>query len=511
MKIASIAAVALACALIAVVSSSAGSPAREASDSERKLPARASTFHVSTTGSDATGTGTRRRPWRTIAKACASVPRALGHTILVHAGTYDESATCSLPCRTSLKGRGGPSRTIVRGSADPLVVVRNCLGRSNEQEISGLRLDGQQRQAGVFGLRAIRTRGLTIRRLVIDGFRGPANAGGGAIDVYGAWDLDLGHSVLRNSGNANADACSGTLGVGEIHDSRIHDLAISEDRGYGVKTSTLGVPRQSRMSNVKFWNLSVHVAPDACARWNSLAFELYRVEAVNVVIRNSRLNRVLSLISDGPRLRRAHRYRIHHNLFDISSGSNYAIELGTHSAVVDHNYFSGGAYAVAAFSPTPKVGNTVHHNVFDNQTGPTAALHLPGGLRDARFYSNTVVLRQQSWRDGVFSFGSPGAQLEVKNNLFVSTHVIGDKLGPGIATNAIERNGFSNITPRGRSPVTADPLLPLSGGFPRAYVPPATSPAIDAGVEIRGVTDGHRGGAPDLGAFDRGAWTIGPR
>jgi len=504
-------------ALLVGLTSSAGSPLVDSSSvagaPDRPAPQRPSFYYVSPHGNDRAGVGTRSRPWRTLAKACASTPGRAGHTIRLLAGVYDETVTCGLPCATSLRGAGAASTT-VRGTADPLVSLRNCMGQGNRQTISRLLLDGQDRQAGVFGLRVFRVRGLTVERLVAQGFRGPQDAGGGAVDIHGAWNLDLGHSTLRNSGNANANTCSGTLALGEIHDSRVHDLAISDDQAYGIKASTQGVARRSSMSNVDFSNLDVRVLSDTCARWTTLAFELFRVDAVNVTIRNSRFNRVLSLISDGGALKRNYRYRVHHNLFTIPSG-HYALELNAHSSVVDHNYFDGGFYAVAAFARSSRSDNTIHHNVFDNQTGPTAAMHMTGGMRNAGFYNNTIVLRQPSWRDGVFSLGEAvgyaGGTSRIRNNLFVSTHPIGDKLGLGLGSSLIDRNGFFNIAVRGTNPVTADPRLPLAGAFPRAYIPPRGSPTIDAGVVIRGITDGHSGAAPDLGAFDRGTWSVGPR
>jgi len=453
-------------------------------------------------------------PWRTIAKACAAVTGGAGHTIRVSAGYYAESHTCNLPCKTNLRGAGS-ARTTVIGSADPLILLRNCMHRANAQTISDLRLDGQNRNAGVFGLRATRTRGLTIKRMVAQEFKGPANAGGGALDIYRAWDLDLGNSVLRNSGNANTTACSGTLGLGEIHNSKIHDLEITDDRGYGVKTSTNGIPQSSHLSNVEFYNIRVDVSSETCAKWNTLAFELYRVTATNVVIRDSTFNRVLSLIDDAGRLAPGFRYRVHNNVFAVPSGNNYAIELHADSSIVDHNYFYGGLYPIADSTRRLRTDNTIHHNVFDNQNGPTAGVHMTGGLKGARFYNNTLVLRQASWRDGVFSLGlASGATstIDIRNNIFTSVHAIGDKLGIGLAASIIHRNSFYNVTARGTSAIVGDPQLPLVGGFPAAYIPSARSVAIDAGVTIRGINDEYRGSAPDVGAFERGStWSVGPR
>ena len=477
-----------------------------------------SVHYVDTRGSDSAGDGSRSRPWRSLAKACAATPGGDGRTIRVSAGNYTESATCDLACSTNLRG-AGRAKTVVTGSADPLIRLRNCMQPGNQQTISGFHLDGQGRTAGVFGLRALRTRGLTISGMIAEGFKGPRNAGGGAMDIRRAWDLDLGNSILRNSGRSASRACSGTLGVGEIYDSAIHDLEITEDEGYGIKASMSPGSESSNLSNVDFFNLRVRALSDTCARWNTLAVELWQTDALATTIRNSSFNRSVSLtdFENAPPLSHGYRYRLHHNIFLMRSREDYAIELDQNSSIVDHNYISRGLYPIANFASQRKRGITIHHNVFDNQTGPTAGLHMTAGVLNAKFYNNTVVLRQRTFREGIFSlseFGFSGSTIEIKNNLFTNPHYsIGDKLGTGLDLATVDHNGFHNVLAKGTASVVGNPLLPLDGGFPRSYMPAAGSPAIDAGLKIPGITTGFTGVAPDLGAFDHGTapWSIGPR
>jgi hypothetical protein len=478
---------------------------------------RSRVYFVETNGSDRQGDGSETRPWRTIPKACASTPGGVGNTINVGAGTYVAAATCTVPCRTNLRG-AGPRRTTVAGVADPLVAIHDCAGHENTQLVRGLHLDGRERTAGVYGLRVIRTRGVTISDMLVEGFRGPPDAGGGAIDVEKAWDLDLGHSVLRDSGHAGRRACSGTLGLGDLYHSRVHDLTISEDRGYGVKSSTNGVAGPSHMRDVDFFNLDVRASSTRCAVWSTLAFELWETDTQNTTIRNSRFNRPVSLtdVGKGSPLQNGYRYRIHHNLFAIATDEDYALELDQNCSTIDHNYVVGGLYAIANFTRDPKRRISIHHNVFDNQVGPTTGLHLTAGVRDATFYNNTVVLRQPSLREGVFSLselGLAGSTIRIVNNIFMNPNFwVGDKLGSGLDDAYIDHNEFYNLSAQGTAAVVGNTPLSLSGAFPSGYVPKAASPAIDAGVAIPGITSGYVGTAPDLGAFDRGAeaWSVGP-
>src|SRR4051812_22980273 len=85
----------------------------------------ANTFYVSTTGNDATGTGTISLPWKTLAKATTAVTTS-GSTIHVNAGTYLETASLSLAVGVNLEGADS-STTIIKStvSADytPLMNV----------------------------------------------------------------------------------------------------------------------------------------------------------------------------------------------------------------------------------------------------------------------------------------------------------------------------------------------------------------------------------------------------
>src|SRR5262249_54890728 len=174
-------------------------------------------------GSDAHGDGTRRHPWRTLARACSSVPGGLASTIYLSRGTYVESRTCRLPCETNLRGSGSGSTTL-KGPADPLVAVENCTRGSNTQTVAGIRLDGQNKAAGKLGMKVRNVRGLTIRDLRAEGFRGTPS--GGALDIDRVWNADVGDSIFRNSGATFGSYASGTLGIRNAADSVFHDLDV---------------------------------------------------------------------------------------------------------------------------------------------------------------------------------------------------------------------------------------------------------------------------------------------
>jgi hypothetical protein len=449
-------------------------------------------YRVDWRGSDVHGDGSRLNPWRTLAKACTSVPGGLGDTIRINPGTYAESHSCTLPCKTNLRGSGRTATTL-KGSADPLVRLTNCMGRGNTQTISGLRLDGQHKTAGTLGMQVRNVRGLTIRDMLSEGFKGTAY-GGGALDLWQVRNVDVGHSTFRNSAGIFTNYATGTLGIGNATDSVFHDLIVYDDRALGVKGDG------GTLTNVEFYNLRCTVGSPTVLWWPAISFEMNEMDAVNVTIRNSYFNATLSLTDAGvsSRLASGRRYNIHHNHFDIPSQAEtgelqYALELDQNSSEVHHNFFDGGVNPISNFESHVKLGNSVHHNVFDNQENGVALMRYRSGLFDFEFYDNTVVLRQNWWTalfkvDELTSSSSP----VIRDNIFWSAYPIGDKLGLGLDASSIERNGFYNVQAHGKNPLIDDPELPLTGGFPRAYVPAVGSPAAA------------------LGAFAHGTWSAGP-
>ena len=301
-------------------------------------PPSGTTFYVDPNGSDSTGTGTLAKPWRSVKKACDTVTSGL---ISLAAGTYVESGTCALKSGVSLVGAGSASTTVRPASAavPRLLLVQNTTGA---QTISDLRLDGQSRTTGDYGIWVQNATGLTITRVDVTGFKGPNDFTGGGINVIGATDFVLSHSTLSNNASSQAGYCSGELGLGGLTRADIHHLTITAPQGYAVKmTSSFGVSRDVTIRDSRF-----DAQTSTCSMWNTLAVELWW-DATNCVFRNNWLNRTLSLPEGGPAGAPAgasFRWRIHNNEFAISGGNEYAIEAGIDYTVVDHNFFNGVLY-----------------------------------------------------------------------------------------------------------------------------------------------------------------------
>ncbi len=456
-------------------------------------PPTGSGFYVSLAGSDSND-GSSGRPWKTIAKACASVSGPA--VISVAAGTYTETAF-RLPNGVSLVG-AGIDKTIIRcTSLDKLFSVLDTTG---PQTISDLTLDGQGKTTANYGLWTDKTVRLTITRIKSQGFKGPNNHSGGAVNIRNATDLVLSHSTLKDSSYVNPVAgtyVSGTLGIGGLTRAKIHDNVVSDQTGYAVKNAgdTGGFP----FTDCEIFNNQFLVYGASGAGWNMLCFEVWNGVGVNNRIHHNHFNGVLSMSSLSGPLASGNRWRIDHNRMDIPSGGGavYAIEAVESSMEIDHNFITGGNYPIATFTMNGRPQkNIAHHNVFDNQQGPVAVWHyVPGGL-NCQFYKNTVVGRQGSWSHGWFLLnqgGFEGSTFDIRDNIFKSVPAIGDRFGAGLGSSVIDRNVFHNITGRGTNQINVDPQLPLSGAFPNAYMP--ANPAV-AGA----------------GAFADGVWSdVGPQ
>ena len=109
-------------------------------------------------------------------------------------------------------------------------------------------------------------------------------------------------------------------------------------------------------------------------------------------------------------------------------------------------------------------------------------LHL-GGSRNNKIYNNTV------WNTVFGIWGQGDSNVLVYNNI--------SDVDIGVGTD--KQNNL----------VTSDPrFVNASGGD---FHLQAGSPAIDAGRQIPGITDGFAGNAPDIGAYEFGVtpWTAG--
>ena len=104
----------------------------------------ATTFYISPSGNDATGTGTAANPWRSLYKATATVA-GNGDIIHVNAGTYIETLQCLLKPGVSIEGDGVSSviQSTLTADWQAILVASSPEGTNGNQHIANLKFDGQ--------------------------------------------------------------------------------------------------------------------------------------------------------------------------------------------------------------------------------------------------------------------------------------------------------------------------------------------------------------------------------
>ncbi len=191
------------------------------------------------------------------------------------------------------------------------------------------------------------------------------------------------------------------------------------------------------------------------------------------------------------------RYNILHDIWPMGTPEYGGISVGNGINLADNSS-----------------GFVVHHNVLYRVPGTVISLRQAS--TNNLVYNNTVVGSGNGWGDLVNSspggIGSGVAGTEVANNLAVTL----DGRGAwGINFQAVmpayRHNGYYNPSTDTRNNsqgvettgVVSNPLFTDAAGNDFSLL--ATSPMVDKGAVVVGITDGYLGAAPDIGAYEREA------
>jgi len=184
---------------------------------------------------------------------------------------------------------------------------------------------------------------------------------------------------------------------------------------------------------------------------------------------------------------------IHHaNLLNNDSGATYAWGTDGEGSVLAYNWIHDNAAANGIYLDNFCKNFVVHHNVIWDCGGN--AIRLNSDANNHLICNNTLTRCTGAFGVYTYSGHTPTQQgTRLVNNLLTGRLKQSDpavfvqgELGP-----ELDHNGSYPMDARG--------------------VPTPTSGAIDAGVEVPGLTDGFKGKAPDLGAYEFGGdyWVAG--
>ena len=486
-------------------------------------------YYVSTSGNDAAGNGTSASPWRTLKLAVTRVPANQGHIIKLSAGTFVENGQFNVPPGVSIEG-SGVDQTFVKASssfyfnpADPgfaldkfLMTLTSASQTAGNQTLKNFTLDGDGKKlhGGIYV--KFRTN-VTIENIKVQN-----------TNFCGLWIWDVKSSSLKdvklvNCSWGSTGWASGALQLANLDGVVIQRLNIDESTGYGIKALGSG---GNRITNMKVSDSRISVNP--VGKWNNgsapnIAFELWEVYLVGCEIYNTYLDNHLSLVNVQTPATGIQSIRVHHNTFDLLSragGRGYGIELSINDAEIDNNWFNGGSYGIANWSPAYVKNWSIHHNTFNNLVNSYPGEILRSqvtGINNVKIYNNTVEFSGASTMNFVGLHKGQSTNIDIKNNLVINSNtsynwwpnqLIFMEGGATIAGLTVSNNFLSNL-PVGTSVgaiannFTGDSKVSKTGAKPKPYFIPASgSPLIDKGVNV-GLA--FTGPAPEIGAHEVGA------
>ncbi|WP_375448385.1 cellulose binding domain-containing protein [uncultured Fibrella sp.] len=521
-------------------------------------PAR--TVYVSLSGNDATGDGSSAKPWRTLRYATKQVVPGQPNTIQLGEGTFVEDSVYAgsttpgpiiLPTGTSLLGAGSGKTTIKVNNFYDL--------RKNPQDNQGYGSWGGRKDR--FALHILRTSGILVKGFTLDGQDKKTHAGiytanlSDAIfdDVTitnfrwtGLWlpsaqRVELKNSTLKNNAWGNVERAVGNLLLLDIDDASIHDNVIEETftitdvNGYpqgayaidALSDGDGGNPEYFVAENVKIYRNKLTVLERGT--WQigqpAITIEVVNINTKNWEIYENQLNNNISLVCNplpGITNGEERTFRIHDNVFDLGGERGdyrYALELNSSRVEFDHNYISGGVFPINQFDNRVNENAWIHHNTFFSPRADQPVIYFGTYATNFKFYNNTILDTQGAPR--LFNRfvtlreAPPTVGFEVKNNVFISTKgprgnwFPADNFGFTPNTPAFANNLFYNADPFGVNPVVVPTSQPIStilkaaGNKPTPFFELAVgSPAVDAGVVLAPFTNGFKGTAPDMGAYE---------
>ncbi len=519
----------------------------------------AKTYYVALTGNDATGDGSQAKPWRTLRYATKQVVTGQPNTIQLGEGTFVEDSVYAgsttpgpivIPTGTSLLGAGSGKTTLKVNLFYDL--------RKNPQDDQGYGSWGGRKDK--FALHILRTNGVTFKGFTLDGQNKATHAG-----IYtstlsdakfedvtitdfrwtGLWlpsaqRVEITKCTLKNNAWGNVYRAVGNLLLLDDDDVSIHDNVIEETytitdvNGYPQGAYAIDVLSDGNGGNSEYFvseNVKIYrnkLTVLERGTWQigqpAITIEVVNINTRNWEIYENQMNNNISLVCNplnGVLTGEERAFRVHHNVFDLGGERGdyrYALELNSPRVEFDYNYVSGGVFPICQFDSRVNDYFWAHHNTFFSPRQDQALMLIVTFPTNFKLYNNTIIdtqgIPKLFDRDIKQNGGLPPAGFEVKNNILISTKgARGSLLSvPNFSltpSTSFANNLFYNIDPFGANSIVVSgtqslsTILKATGDKPLPYFElTAGSPAVDAGVVLAPFTDGFKGSAPDIGAYE---------
>jgi hypothetical protein len=509
------------------------------------LKGSATTYYISTTGNDGTGTGTIGNPWLTLFKATSVVTTA-GDIIHVTAGTYTETATCDLAVGVSIEGEGVSS--VIKGTMTAqfttIIEAGSAEGTDGSQHISNLKFDGTNIASQI----AIRVGGrsnVSIYNCTIENFNESGCVIGGRDNgnplpptIY-ATGNSFHDNIVNNCAQFNGVG-SGCLMIGGQIGLLIYNNTITQtqrpngENGWPIKYYSEGWTK-----GLKIYNNTLTKIPYQTGGGWSFCLELFNGEGTEIY--GNTIQGSIDLNFSQRTVNYPYTYFIHDNTIKQPSQSNYneegiIFEYGFNGVRIEDNVFENLNQGIVFY---PRTGTEldsfkINGNLFKNMGGSATDGYdgyIIGGfggalgnwkVRQWDVYNNTLIsaatnkiewgcMMSMNNLDTIDGF-------RFKNNIIdgvAYTIYTQDKsywTNSDISYNDIYNTQDDNLlfqswysggpwgsgSSDGNNLVTINPLY-VGGG---SYALQPSSPLIDAGTNV-GLP--FNGSAPDIGYAEYGS------
>jgi parallel beta-helix repeat protein len=507
------------------------------------------TYYISPTGNDVTGTGTMQNPWRTLSKATNTVTTS-GNTIFLLPGIYNETVQSGLAVGVNLDA--ADTNAIVRSTLSAqfssMVRLSSPEGTSGNQFVRNIKFDGTNRRTS-WGVNVAGRSNVSIYNCVFRNFQETAVNWSGRDDgiqtppsIY-ATGNSFHHNILVNSAHAEASYGRGAFQFGGQDGMQIYNNYIrTDERPAGQNGWPIKGCNDSWIKNCRIHHNTLLAAPypySFAGSYNYWDFAIEIFDNIGGNIIDSNTIRGSLDINRQSKGNSAFSVWIHHNTIGFETlqaqpQAGIVLEFSTDAALVEYNTIQNAADGIVF---TTRGGSVISNTTLRNNNivnlgslaggrGDGIAVHDNGSnnysINGLFIYNNTIKCLPNPSQAGTYgiNFSSASAinNWRVRNNIVIGfqaasiwSNVRNAITNSFFTHNFLYQNAYNtaftnwqgNFSLSGSNTVsnnTGGVSPNLQGGNSNTIAP--GSPCIDAGINVGTL---FSGAAPDVGWYEHGS------